>query len=144
VNERMNKLHLVSLALIAGLLGCVAFGVYAASIFTIPFSGNVPTDTTSALTITVGGLPYVQGQTTIAWGNTTTGTYTKAIAITNPRNIAVPISLAVTGLPTGITLTWDLPTSVPAFTTSSGTLSLVVLSTATPGAFSGNINIQVG
>jgi hypothetical protein len=131
----MNKLHLVSLALIAGLLGCVAFGVYAASIFTIPFSGNVPTDTTSALTITVGGLPYVQGQTTIAWGNTTTGTYTKAIAITNPRNIAVPIDLAVTGLPTGITLT---------FTTSSGTLSLVVLSTATPGAFSGNINIQVG
>lgn len=127
------KLAAMLLAILAGV-----FAARAINSFTLPMSGVVPT--TGTVTMKVDGNAYTSG-TNIEWGSTPPGVYTKSIEVTNTMNVASPLTFAVAGLPTGFTLTCNLPTSVPAFGSVSGTLTLTIPSNAVAGPWTCTVTI---
>lgn len=128
--KNLNK-KITSILLIASVAAIIVTVGYAALTFNM--TGTV--SQTGSLTYILDGAEWTE--TDIDWGTVTPGsTNTKPLNVNNQMNIPVTPQL-ITTLPAGWTITWTLnSTSISVTTLSTGTLSLIVPSDATAGAFS--------
>lgn len=133
---RKNLISICCLVLVASLL------ITVGAVITISMPMTAHVDSVSGYTITVASTPYTSGQT-IAWGTVTTGTYTKTVNIQNTGNSPLAVAFVASGLSSGWTLTSDLPASVGAYATVSGTLTLTVPANVPAGDYSFSATITL-
>jgi hypothetical protein len=133
----MNRTTLITVLAIALVATIVITAGYA--LVTFNMTGNV--GETGTVTYILDGETWTG--TDIDWGTVQPGsTNTKPLNVNNQKNIPVTPQLVAT-VPAGWTITWTLnSTIIPVTTLSTGTLSLIVPSDATAGAFTISCSIN--
>jgi hypothetical protein len=140
--------YMIKKKILAGLtIGIIiaAASLVAASItlfFNMPMNANVVTPSVGSLSMSIDGLPWVNG-TEIAWGNFTAGeNKIKQFDILNNGTISLQLTLFTSGMPVGWVLAFpgNTTTLLPSETLNN-TLTLTVPESAAPGYYYWNTYI---
>ena len=137
----MKKKSLLILSVIA--ISAVLL-VSAASYLSFTFNMTATVGESGAVTVTVDGTTYSDGQNmNLNWGTVTAGDNSHTVTITSTVNKAVTPSISAPGLPSGWSLNLNDTSAIPAFGTVTRSLVLTVPTNPTAGSYSWSAVLSV-